>query len=187
MPNLYGNLNGINVEQLQQLMQHAQALSQTPYAGPSSQGQQGDPSQGWGPGNQYSEYDRGYHENGAGRGAGPGDPSRRWNEEAQGWAPSAAGGAGVAAAGCGGQAGAGETAIEVQNENHAVSFRLEGEHTGSRSLVCVLRNADDAFASRPQMSIWGSVRLQPRAAPVLVAVLGNHLVARTTTAPDRRS
>ena len=91
MPNLYGNLNGINVEQLQQLMQHAQALSQTPYAGPPSQGQQGDPSQGWGPGNQYSEYDRGYHENGAGRGAGPGDPSRRWNEEAQGWGPERGG------------------------------------------------------------------------------------------------
>ena len=91
MPNLYGNLNGINVEQLQQLMQHAQALSQTPYAGPSSQGQQGDPSQGWGPGNQDSEYDRGYHENGAGRGAGPGEPSRRWNEEAQGWGPERGG------------------------------------------------------------------------------------------------
>ncbi|RPD62110.1 hypothetical protein L226DRAFT_535485 [Lentinus tigrinus ALCF2SS1-7] len=96
MPNLYGNLNGINVEQLQQLMQHAQALSQGPFAGaPSSQAQHGEPSQGWGPGNQYSEYDRGYHENvngaGAGRGGGPGEPNRRWNEDAQGWGPDRGG------------------------------------------------------------------------------------------------
>ncbi|TFK88370.1 hypothetical protein K466DRAFT_585597 [Polyporus arcularius HHB13444] len=88
MPNLYGNLNGINVEQLQQLMQHAQALNQGPYAGPPSQPQPGDP---WGPGNQYSEYDRGYQENGAGRGVGTGDPNRRWTEEAQGWGPDRGG------------------------------------------------------------------------------------------------
>ncbi|KAI0706944.1 hypothetical protein C8T65DRAFT_221484 [Cerioporus squamosus] len=91
MPNLYGNLNGINVEQLQQLMQHAQALNQGPFAGAPSQP---DPSQGWVSGNQYSEYDRGYHENGAGRGGvggGPGDPNRRWNEEAQGWGPDRGG------------------------------------------------------------------------------------------------
>ncbi len=88
MPNLYGNLNGINVEQLQQLMQHAQALNQGPYAGPPSQPQPGDP---WGPGNQYSEYDRGYQENSAGRGGGTGDPNRRWTEEAQGWGPDRGG------------------------------------------------------------------------------------------------
>ncbi|KAI0751637.1 hypothetical protein C8Q80DRAFT_1218314 [Daedaleopsis nitida] len=81
MPSLFQAFSGINPEQLQQLVQQAQALTQSafsslgPTAGPPPQA--GDP--GWGPGNQYSEYDRGYHENGVGRGGG--DPSRRWNEE----------------------------------------------------------------------------------------------------------
>ncbi|KAI0773696.1 hypothetical protein C8Q74DRAFT_1316733 [Fomes fomentarius] len=82
VPNLYPTFSGINPDQLQQLVQHAQALTQGSFnglgaGGPLSQPQPGDPGQAWGPGNQYSEYDRGYHENGVGRGAG--DSGRRWN------------------------------------------------------------------------------------------------------------
>ena len=111
MPSLYPALGGINPEQLQQLVQHAQALTQTgAFAGLGALGGGGGggggggppPPQapaGWGPGNQYSEYDRGYHENanGAARGGGPGpgsgagDPSRRWNDEGWGAGPSSGG------------------------------------------------------------------------------------------------
>ncbi|KAI0366205.1 hypothetical protein BV20DRAFT_1026689 [Pilatotrama ljubarskyi] len=84
-------LANFNPEQLQQLMQQAQALSQGGLFGglgapphPPAAPHGGD--QGWG--NQYTEFDRGYHEpNGVGRGA---DPGRRWGED--GWGPGERGG-----------------------------------------------------------------------------------------------
>ncbi len=90
VPNLYPTFSGINPDQLQQLVQHAQALTQGSFnglgaGGPLTQPQPGDPGQAWGPGNQYSEYDRGYHENGVGRGAG--ESGRRWSEENWGHGP----------------------------------------------------------------------------------------------------
>ncbi|TBU27696.1 hypothetical protein BD311DRAFT_788974 [Dichomitus squalens] len=95
--NMYTNGDGFDAEKLKHLM--AQLQQSNPLATLSagglapSQPQQGDSAQGWNPGNQYSDYDRGYHENGAGRGGG--DPSRRWNDDGP-WG-SAPGGPGPAA------------------------------------------------------------------------------------------
>ena len=92
MGDVYSNTTNFSPEYLQQLMQQLTqgaafnglgptGAVQTP---PQHPGPQADPSQSWGPGNQYGEYDRGYHENGAGRGGG-GDPNRRWHDDAGGW------------------------------------------------------------------------------------------------------
>ncbi|KAI1785323.1 hypothetical protein LXA43DRAFT_1077037 [Ganoderma leucocontextum] len=80
---LYTNGNGFNAEQLHQLMAQLQQTNPLGLA-PPSQPQLNDPGQGWNAGNQYSDYDRGYQENGAGRGGG--DPTRRWNDDG-GWGP----------------------------------------------------------------------------------------------------
>ena len=74
---LYTNGNGFNTEQLHQLM--AQLQQTNPLSVPPSQAATNDGGQGWNAGNHYSDYDRGYQENGAGRGGG--DPSRRWNDD----------------------------------------------------------------------------------------------------------
>ena len=114
MPSLYPGLGSINPDQLQQLVQHARALTQggafgslgalgSPPPPPTGPAHGGDSGWGPGPANGFSEYDRGYHENGVGRGAGPGpgpgDPNRRWGDD--GWG----GGAGPSGGGGGGGGG----------------------------------------------------------------------------------
>ena len=99
IPNVFSSLGGINADQLQELLQRTQSLTQSSVFGggggatlPSSN-TGGDA--GWA-GNTYPEFDRGYQENGTGRGAGPGagaaDPNRRWGEN--GWNPGPSGGGG---------------------------------------------------------------------------------------------
>ncbi|PIL36624.1 hypothetical protein GSI_00313 [Ganoderma sinense ZZ0214-1] len=61
---LYTNGNGFNPEQLHQLM--AQLQQTSPLLAPPPQAGHNDAGQGWNAGNQYSDYDRGYQENGAG-------------------------------------------------------------------------------------------------------------------------
>ena len=78
---LYTNANGFNAEQLHQLMAQLQQTNPLGLAAPT-QPAHNDAGQGWNAGNHYSDYDRGYQENGAGRGGG--DPSRRWNDDG-GW------------------------------------------------------------------------------------------------------
>ena len=188
MPSLYPTFSGINPEQLQQLVQHAQALTQSGTfsgVGPSgtapSQAQPGDASQGWGPGNQYSEYDRGYHENGVGRGGGGGgDPSRRWNEDGWGSGSGPGGDRGGPFRGRG--PGRGGPPMRGMGRGRGDGYRSTKRkpcsffQAGRRALEFApdVRNGKADHISLPslcpQMPIWRSVRLQPRAAPVLTAL-----------------
>ncbi|KAM5540562.1 hypothetical protein V8D89_005593 [Ganoderma adspersum] len=92
---LYTNGNAFNAEQLHQLMAQLQQTNPL-LVPPSSQAAANDGGQGWNAGNHYSDYDRGYQENGAGRGGG--DPSRRWNDDG-GWSagPGPDAGTGISA------------------------------------------------------------------------------------------
>ena len=105
--NMYTNGDGFDAEKLKHLM--AQLQQSNPLASfaaggglAPSQPQQGESAQGWNPGNQYSDYDRGYHETGTGRGSG--DPNRRWNDDGP-WAAGSGPGPGPGPGGPGGERG----------------------------------------------------------------------------------